>query len=347
MHTIVVHRPSKTPPKPPPGRNAAVFIHGIYSDHNAAFNTMFNAFAGDARFDGWELTWFDYRFHQPIPTSGNFLSQALTRYFGAWTAQDNVVLVCHSMGGLVARSAALQGGTPFLKKIIMLGTPNFGAVRTSKMAVCAQLAMASTKRLFGVFSRQQGVLDLTQITKVFKDQLTTQAVRNTDSIEYVTIPGLFFNETRGLFESGDWGAWRGRKNWFAPLRVGLELWNTYLPLWNIGIEVPHDGIVEESSNRLIPAAGILGYKSEKTSQMDFPEQFPGHTYGHVIHEACQDLTHVMLQHDPNIIQLVADITLAPTLDQWYNDVLTTNKFRALTPRPRFHKPAPSPHATCG
>jgi hypothetical protein len=81
--------------------------------------------------------------------------------------------------------------------------------------------------------------------------------------------------------------------------------------------------------------------------MDFPEQFPGHTYVHVIHEACQDLTHVMLQHDPNIIQLVADITLAPTLDQWYNDVLTTNKFRALTPRPRFHKPAPSPHATCG
>jgi pimeloyl-ACP methyl ester carboxylesterase len=346
MHTIVYHRPAKTP-KPPSGRFAAVFIHGIFSNHDGAFNTMMQAFASDPQFDPWDLAWFDYHFHQEMPTSGQRLSQALTAHFAGWAAQDTVVLICHSMGGLVARLAALRGGIPFVKKIIMLGTPNFGAVRTSKMAICAQAVMAGTKRLFGAFTRQRGVLDLTQVTKVFKDQFKGQAVQNTDPIEYVTIPGLFFNETRGLFESGDWGEWKGRKNWFAPLRVGLEIWNTYLPLWKIGMEVPHDGIVEESSNRLIPAPGILGYVSEKTSQIDYPEQFSAHTYVHVIHEACRELTHITLQHDKDIIELVAEISIAPTLDQWYAGVLASGKYRALTLRPRFHKPAPAPHATCG
>lgn len=347
FHAVVVHRPAINAPEFPSVRNAAVFIHGIYSDHDAAFRTMKDSFAGNEKFNTWALAWFDYRFHQPMSTSGGLLNQALSSHFAGWTEQDNVVLVCHSMGGLVARLAAMQGNVPFVKKIIMLGTPNFGAVRTSKMAICAQLMMEGSRRLFGIFSRKQGVLDLTQVTKVFKNHLNPHALRNTDPIEYVTIPGLFFNETRGLFESGDWGEWRGRKNWFAPLRVGLEVWSTYLPLWKIGMEVPHDGIVEESSNRLIPAAGILGYVSEKTSQIDYPECFNRHTYVHVVNRSCLELTHVMLQHDPEVIQLVTDIILAASLDQWFKDAIASDKYRSLTPRPRFHKPAPSPHTTCG
>lgn len=344
LHSVSVDRRAKTP-GPTLARNAAVFIHGIYSNHDAAFKTMLDSFDNDPRFDDWDFASFDYDFHQAIQTSGNLLNSALSR--AGWTEQHNVSLVCHSMGGLVARLAALQGGIPFVKKIIMLGTPNFGAVRTSRMAICAQFAMAGTRRLFGIFSRKQGVLDLTQVTKVFQSRLNPQAVRNTDPIEYVTIPGLFFNETRGLFESGDWGEWRGRKNWFAPLKAGLDIWNTYLPLWKIGIEVPHDGIVEESSNRLIPSAGVLGYISEKTSQIEFPEQFSSHTYVHVIHEACLGLTHVTLQHDAEIIQLVGDIIFTRSLDNWLMDIHASEKFRSLTPRPRFHKPAAGSHSTCG
>jgi pimeloyl-ACP methyl ester carboxylesterase len=347
MHTIVTDRDPASIPASPAGRTAVVFIHGIYSDHAMCFGTMLERFRGDKQFDTWDLGWFEYDFHQPIPTSAQLLSQALVARFGAWTEGESVVLVCHSMGGLVARYAALLGGLPFLKKLVMLGTPNFGALRTSKMAIWAQLAMAVGKRLYGVFSRQSGILDLTQVTKVFEGQLTQAAVEKTDPIEYVTIPGLFFNETRGFFEAGDWGEWRGRKNWFAPLRVAAEVLGAYLPLWKIGLEIPHDGIVEESSNRLIPNPGVLGYRSEKTAQIDFPSQFPGHTYVHVIHEACYECTHVTLQHNEDIIRLVADIVLARSLDAWRKSTFSSPRFRAFMPPPRFHKPSSSPHQDCG
>jgi hypothetical protein len=129
--------------------------------------------------------------------------------------------------------------------------------------------------------------------------------------------------------------------------VILQVWETYIPLWKLGTQIPHDGIVEESSNCLIPASGILGYVSEKTSQIDFPGQYTAHTYVHVIHNACLDLTHVTLQHDPEVIEMVAEIILASSLDSWIKDVFATEKFRSLTSPPRFHKPAQGNHASCG
>ena len=328
-------------------RGAVVFLHGIYSDHKAAFGTMMTSFTHNSKFDRWDVGWFDYRYRQPMVTNGDLLHKALLKHFDGWSEKDDVILVCHSMGGLVARLAVLRGGLPFVKRIIMLGTPNFGAVRTAGMSLLAQLVMASSRRIYGVFSRKQGILDLTRVPKIFEAELKADAVLNTERIEYVTIPGLFFHEGRGLFESGDWGTWRGRKNLFAALRVGVEMLDSYVPVWKIGMKIPHDGIVEEFSNRLIPDKDRLGYLSEKTSQIDFPEAFAAHTYVHVIHKACSELTHVTLQHEPKIIDLVADLILAPSLDQWFDTVIKSGSFHSLTPRPRFHKPAHGTHASCG
>src|SRR5262245_22444400 len=94
---------SAPPPVPANPRQAIVFIHGIFSDHDT-FQKMTAAFQVPA-FSSWRLWWVDYDFHQSLETSGRQLADVLTTTLSGWTAQDRVVLICHSMGGLVARLA--------------------------------------------------------------------------------------------------------------------------------------------------------------------------------------------------------------------------------------------------
>jgi pimeloyl-ACP methyl ester carboxylesterase len=72
-----------------------------------------------------QIASFDVAFHpfdwrQPIPVLGAALADRIAR-----DGRD-VHLVAHSMGGLVAR-AALKKGLPQVKRLIMLGTPNYGS----------------------------------------------------------------------------------------------------------------------------------------------------------------------------------------------------------------------------
>src|SRR5690606_10985225 len=60
---------------------------------------------------------FDWR--KSIPELGAELKALLDK------ERDDVFLVAHSMGGLVARSAIAQGGK--CRRLVMLGTPNFGS----------------------------------------------------------------------------------------------------------------------------------------------------------------------------------------------------------------------------
>jgi pimeloyl-ACP methyl ester carboxylesterase len=287
-----------------------VFIHGIFSECASCFPEMSQSFKTDPRFSGHRLFDFDYDFNDPMEMSAENLTDFLEEEVGP----GPVCLVCHSMGGLVARLSVLDGSVRSAKRIIMLGTPNFGAVRTAQLGFLSQLAMQLSGNLYALF-RKPGIRDLTKVTAIFKGPILAGR-QFADDVEYVTIPGEYFNESRPFLDIGGSSApdiWTGG---FAALSVAAELL-TAAPLWRIALQRPHDGIVEAASNSFIPCSA--GRASEKCPTINHPDRF-GRTYVHITHECCSELTHVMIQHNPFIIELVKDIAASATIHDWYGNL---------------------------
>lgn len=82
--------------------------------------------------DGQTLFAFPYDWRKNLDeTSGN-LNQ-LINHARAVSGQDQVVIVAHSMGGLVARNYMFYHGTDKVDQLITLGTPYLGAPKVSKI----------------------------------------------------------------------------------------------------------------------------------------------------------------------------------------------------------------------
>ena len=71
---------------------------------------------------GYDADFFPYDWRQSVIDSGASLSAALQK-----EAASEVQLVAHSMGGLVARAAMASAAGSKVKRLIMLGTPNYGS----------------------------------------------------------------------------------------------------------------------------------------------------------------------------------------------------------------------------
>lgn len=279
-----------------------VFVHGILSSGNT-FDVMKEVF--EAR-GSLECRLFEYDYNRPLKASGAALAELLG------TLDDDVVLVGHSMGGLVARLAVMTGTVPKVKRVIMLGTPNFGAMRTASAGLIAQLALRATGRVSAVF-RRPGIMELTRISTIMKDEIE-HGEPHARSVEYITIPGLFFNQGRGSTEFGDWSDTPTSTKLFAALGLGLELLSAF-PLWTPQMQRPHDGIVERLSNDLAP--DDAGHRSEKERTLADARQW-GYSYAHVTHRRCDDLNHVTLHQDPKIIEIVADLASARSIADWWH-----------------------------
>ena len=288
-----------------------VFVHGILSS-GTTFDGMKKVFQQRESFAA--CLPFEYDYNNELKANGERLAKFLADIDG------DIVLVGHSMGGLVARLAVLTGIVSTVRRVIMLGTPNFGAMRTASAGLLAQLVLQATGRVSAVF-RRPGILELTRIPAIMKDAIAS-GEPHARNVEYVTIPALFFNEARGSLEFGEWSGTPRSTKLFATLGVGMELLSLF-PLWAPQMDRPHDGIVEERSNTLVPDAA--GRRSEKRRTLTDPLQW-GYTYAHVVTERCDDLNHVTLHLDPLVIELVADIAAAPSLLDWH---------RGLTPEQRL------------
>jgi hypothetical protein len=216
------------------------------------------------------------------------------------------------MGGLVGRLSVLSGKVPQVKRLIMMGTPNFGALRTAQLGLLAQLAMRLAGKVYALF-RKPGIRDLTRVTEIFGEAIASGS-EFADAVEYVTIPGEFFNESRTFWDRGKRTDGKLSVAGFATLNFVSELLKS-APLWGIGLKRPHDGIVESQSNSLIPCAS--GRISEKCATINDPGRF-GRTYVHLTHERCSDLTHVMIQQDSAIVDLVKDLCLADSITNWHD-----------------------------
>lgn len=120
----------------------AVFVHGLATtewswsldaekflgDPSASFGTLLR------RDLGYTPVFARYNTGRPIADNGAALSAALATLVGAWLVPvEEVVIIGHSMGGLVARSAGdaarcdRQAWLGHLTRVVCLGTPHQGA----------------------------------------------------------------------------------------------------------------------------------------------------------------------------------------------------------------------------
>jgi len=149
---------------------SVVFIHGLNS--YPGIWDEFHEFAGqdggyyEDRVDSWI---FGYSSYQRIAVSAEELNQALIAAY-AGSDFDRLVLVGHSMGGLVARTAVLlasEDGERWpeaLERVYLIGTPNYGSpVAALYSLVEAWLGLTSTGQDYGpmrISPAAPGVIDL-------------------------------------------------------------------------------------------------------------------------------------------------------------------------------------------
>lgn len=287
---------------------AVVFIHGIRSDCDSTFRDIPKIFSreSDAQFEEWAVVPYEYDWTRSIATNASAFAEYLRILHGAINGQEpDIYVIAHSMGGLVARRAIFEGAHTLVRRLIMLGTPNFGAVTTAQLGLIGQPAVAGVSKFIGQYLRAEGVWDLTRIPKLFRDATYHQV-----DTEYVTIPGTFFHDHRGFWERDNFEAANAL---FGTTYIATELLSAFKPLFRVTMTRPHDGIVEERSCSLFPArAGRWSEKDASLTGTDTSEK----TYAHVTPPRCDEMTHSRLACDSEIAALVKELVLTPSISQW-------------------------------
>ncbi len=304
---------------PTTGDDGIIFIHGILSSADT-FKKMISSFREDPYFNNWTLGTFEYDFYYKMEDNAAALIDLLERQF-AGKPNFRLTLICHSMGGLIARMAIVLGGTrlPFLKLIVMLGTPNFGALRSAQMAILGQALFASTGKLWGMYTRQTGIRDLTKVETIMAKVYERGNIANADNVEYVTIPGTYFNNDRYDWPSGS----------VAPTKM-FGLFQTVLGLFPgmaIKLERPHDGIVELRSVKM----NNDDLKSEK-HHLVFAMKNNPRSYTNVMHfTENEKLTHTMLNESDVLIRFLISLTKAGSFDTWWKLPSTRQRDWMISP----------------
>jgi pimeloyl-ACP methyl ester carboxylesterase len=311
-----IERPKLTVERAGSGGNAVVFVHGILSCHDT-FAKMRSSFLLDPAFTAWDVAYFDYDFWQAMPDSAEQLTIALQETFGGRARE--LTLVCHSMGGLVSRLAVLGASPrlPFLKRLVMLGTPNFGAIRPAQLNPLSQMVLRVTGTLWGVFTRKTGVIDLTHVHKQFAEFLDSAngTAKNAVGVEYVTLPGLYYNDERFAWDSSGNMASRS----LALLNLGADWLVLAFPSAAVHVDRPHDGIVEATSVSLF--TDTPGYWSEKYASIHDPALREPPTCAHIEHRShFRELTHLTLQQDDLVTDIVKGILRHGSVREWRNQL---------------------------
>lgn len=119
---------------PEPGRKLVVLVHGSCMNDRQWRRSGHDHGAALARDLGFTPLYLHYNSGRHISTNGADFAALLERVVGAWPAPvDELVILGHSMGGLVARSACHAAEIASLewrrklRALVFLGTPHHGA----------------------------------------------------------------------------------------------------------------------------------------------------------------------------------------------------------------------------
>jgi pimeloyl-ACP methyl ester carboxylesterase len=159
---------------PNPGPRVVVFLHGLMETEFSWGRGPY----GD-RLPGWTPVYIRYNTGRHISSNGASLDELLDELVSQWPVDiERIALVGHSMGGLVARSAAHQAAlrdaawVKHVRHVVSLGTPHMGApLEQSVHYLSAALSALPETRPFGAFFRRRssGIRDLRQGSLVDAD----------------------------------------------------------------------------------------------------------------------------------------------------------------------------------
>jgi len=154
----------------------AVFVHGLFENEHAW------GYGGGPRYGdrlasehGFTPVYVRYNSGRHISENGRSLAELLETLAGEWpTPVDEIVLVGHSMGGLVARSACHAGAdwTRRVTHVVSLGSPHTGAPLESAVhyAAAALGGLPESRPFAGLLRRRSaGIRDLRRGSLVDED----------------------------------------------------------------------------------------------------------------------------------------------------------------------------------
>ncbi|HET6549411.1 MAG TPA: hypothetical protein VFG79_13180 [Solirubrobacter sp.] len=157
----------------PPTPRIAVFVHGLgETEHAWGRNSYGDRLQRDL---GYTPVFVRFNSGRHVSQNGASLAALLDDLVAAWpVAVERIALVGHSMGGLVARSAAHHGGawTERVSHTVSLGTPHAGApLEQAVHVLSAALDAAPETRPFARFLRRRsaGIRDLRRGSLVDED----------------------------------------------------------------------------------------------------------------------------------------------------------------------------------
>jgi len=142
----------------------AVFVHGLFETEHA-WRYGGGPTYGE-RLEGFTPVWVRYNTGRHISDNGRSLAEALEELVDAWPVEvEQIALIGHSMGGLVARSACHAGGdwTRHVTHVVSLGSPHTGAPLESAVhyAAAALGAMPESRPFAGFLRRRSaGIRDM-------------------------------------------------------------------------------------------------------------------------------------------------------------------------------------------
>ena len=132
--TLALDRDALARHWPGPGGRLLVLVHGLCMNDRQWSREAHDHGAMLAREHGYTPLYLHYNTGRHISENGRDFAQQLERLIALWPNRiERFALLCHSMGGLVARSALHQGAQAGqrwparLDDLVFLGTPHHGA----------------------------------------------------------------------------------------------------------------------------------------------------------------------------------------------------------------------------
>jgi pimeloyl-ACP methyl ester carboxylesterase len=241
------------------GENIAVFVHGFTADSRYMVDLMCQ-FAGA----GFACFAFEYPSDRGIDIAAKQLRDLLEGFdFDGQLSRRRLVLVGHSMGGLVCRAfVSMEGGEKFVKRVITLGSPHAGTLRDAGVLrlVLAWGESVSELHPKSFMPECTSGKQLMQLDAHLREE--TMLARLNSS---VAPEGVFYDSISGSRSHIEFGR--------NPLRNVLA--NVYL---SAKLSKPNDGLVEEASSNLAsPQFSVCAPAcTHHTKYTDYPDT--NHSY---------------------------------------------------------------------
>jgi pimeloyl-ACP methyl ester carboxylesterase len=173
MRVRVDGRPVAPADFPAAGPRVVVFVHGLFETEHAWGREPYGARL--SRDLGVTPVYIRFNSGRHISENGRSLAALLDELVAEWpVAVEQIALVGHSLGGLVARSACAAGGswTALVRHTVSLGTPHTGAPLESAVHyAAAALGVVGETRPLARFLRRRsaGIRDLRSGSLVDED----------------------------------------------------------------------------------------------------------------------------------------------------------------------------------